>query len=149
MLFLIYVLVVAWYKSFATPLAIMAPIPLTLIGILPGHWLFHAFFTATSMIGFIALAGIVVRNSILLIDFVELELVGSERSLEEALIEAGSVRLRPIVLTAAAVLVGSVVMLFDPIFQGLAISMIFGAVIATGLTLLLVPLLYYEIFRQK
>ena len=148
-LFLIYVLVVAWYKSFATPLAIMAPIPLTLIGILPGHWLFHAFFTATSMIGFIALAGIVVRNSILLIDFVELELVGSERSLEEALIEAGSVRLRPIVLTAAAVLVGSVVMLFDPIFQGLAISMIFGAVIATGLTLLLVPLLYYEIFRQK
>ena len=90
-----------------------------------------------------------IANSILLIDFVELELVGSERSLEEALIEAGYVRLRPIDLTAAAVLVGSVVMLFDPIFQGLAISMIFGAVIATGLTLLLVPLLYYEIFRQK
>ena len=148
-LFLIYVLVVAWYKSFATPLAIMAPIPLTLIGILPGHWLFHAFFTATSMIGFIALAGIVVRNSILLIDFVELELACGDKSLEEALIEAGTVRLRPIVLTAAAVLVGSLVMLFDPIFQGLAISMIFGAVIATGLTLLLVPLLYYEIFQQK
>ena len=123
----------------------MAPIPLTLVGILPGHWLFGAFFTATSMIGFIALSGIVVRNSILLIDFVQEE--GSEgKELRQALVEAGSVRFRPIVLTAAAVVVGSFVMLFDPIFQGLAIAMMFGAVAATALTLVVVPLLYFELF---
>jgi multidrug efflux pump subunit AcrB len=126
----------------------MAPIPLTLVGILPGHWIFGAFFTATSMIGFIALAGIIVRNSILLIDFAQMEwrACGGLRS---ALIKAGAVRFRPIALTAAAVVVGSFVMLFDPIFQGLAIAMMFGAVAATALTLIAVPLLYYELFNKK
>lgn len=147
-LILIYILVVAWYRSFVTPLIIMAPIPLTLIGILPGHWMFGAFFTATSMIGFIALAGISVRNSILLVDFVQLELVKSG-NLKEALLEAGAVRFMPIVLTAAAVVVGSFVMILDPIFQGLAIAMMFGAVVATGLTLIAVPLLYFEIYSKQ
>jgi len=146
-LLLIYILVVAWYRSFVTPLIIMAPIPLTLIGILPGHWLFGAFFTATSMIGFIALSGIIVRNSILLVDFVQLEME-QRGNLKEALLEAGAVRFMPIVLTAAAVVVGSFVMILDPIFQGLAIAMMFGAVIATGLTLVAVPLLYYEIYNN-
>jgi multidrug efflux pump subunit AcrB len=143
-LVLIYILVVAWFRSFVVPLVIMAPIPLTLVGILPGHWALGAFFTATSMIGFIALAGIVVRNSILLVDFAQSE----EREtgdLREALVQAGAVRFRPIALTAAAVVVASLVMLFDPIFQGLAISMMFGAVGATALTLVAVPLLYLEI----
>jgi len=147
-LILIYILVVAWFRNFITPIIIMAPIPLTLVGILPGHWIFGAFFTATSMIGFIALAGIIVRNSILLVDFVQME--WRERGqLKEALMKAGAVRFRPIVLTAAAVVVGSFVMIFDPIFQGLAIAMMFGAVAATGLTLIAVPLLYYEFFRNK
>ncbi|MFH1216758.1 MAG: efflux RND transporter permease subunit [Pseudomonadota bacterium] len=145
---LIYVLVVSWFRSFATPLVIMAPIPLTLVGILPGHWMFGAFFTATSMIGFIALSGIIVRNSILLVDFVEMEWQ-STGDLKKALISAGAVRFRPIVLTAAAVVVGSFVMLFDPIFQGLAISMMFGAVAATALTLVAVPLLYLEFFKNR
>jgi multidrug efflux pump subunit AcrB len=147
-LILIYVLVVAWFRSFVTPLVIMAPIPLTLVGILPGHWFFNIFFTATSMIGFIALAGIIVRNSILLVDFIQMEWRDCG-DLRQALITAGAVRLRPIVLTAAAVVVGSFVMLFDPIFQGLAIAMMFGAVAATGLTLVAVPLLYYEFFKTK
>ena len=147
-LILIYVLIVAWFKSFITPLIIMAPIPLTLVGILPGHWLFGAFFTATSMIGFIALAGIIVRNSILLVDFVEMEW-RDKGHLKNALIMAGAVRFRPIVLTAAAVVVGSFVMLFDPIFQGLAIAMMFGAVAATALTLIAVPLLYFEFFQKR
>jgi len=147
-LILIYILVVAWYRSFVTPLIIMAPIPLTLIGILPGHWIFGAFFTATSMIGFIALSGIIVRNSILLVDFVQLELTKSG-NLKEALLEAGAVRFMPIVLTAAAVVVGSFVMILDPIFQGLAIAMMFGAVVATGLTLIAVPLLYFEIYSKE
>ncbi|MBI5142250.1 MAG: efflux RND transporter permease subunit [Nitrospirae bacterium] len=147
-LILIYVLVVAWFRDFVTPLVIMAPIPLTLVGILPGHWIFGAFFTATSMIGFIALAGIIVRNSILLVDFVRMEW-REKGSLKDALVMAGAVRFRPIALTAAAVVVGSFVMLFDPIFQGLAISMMFGAVASTALTLVAVPLLYYEFFRNK
>ena len=147
-LVLIYILVVAWFKSFITPLVIMAPIPLTLVGILPGHWIFGAFFTATSMIGFIALSGIIVRNSILLVDFIQLEWRDCG-NLRDAIIKAGAVRFRPIVLTAAAVVVGSFVMLFDPIFQGLAIAMMFGAVAATALTLVAVPLLYYEFFRHK
>ena len=147
-LVLIYILVVAWFKSFITPIIIMAPIPMTLVGILPGHWLFDAFFTATSMIGFIALAGIIVRNSILLVDFIEREQEAG-MPLKDAVIKAGAVRTRPILLTAAAVVVGSFVMLFDPIFQGLAISMMFGAVAATFLTLAAVPLLYYEFFRNK
>jgi len=147
-LIIIYILVVAWFRSFVTPLVIMAPIPLTLVGILPGHWVFGAFFTATSMIGFIALAGIVVRNSILLVDFIQMEWRDTG-NLRQALIRAGAVRFRPIVLTAAAVVVGSFVMLFDPIFQGLAIAMMFGAVASTLLTLIAVPLLYYEFFRNK
>jgi len=147
-LILIYVLIVAWFKNFITPLIIMAPIPLTLVGILPGHWLFGAFFTATSMIGFIALAGIIVRNSILLVDFVEMEWRDKGR-LKNALLMAGAVRFRPIILTAAAVVVGSFVMFFDPIFQGLAIAMMFGAVAATALTLIAVPLLYFEYFQKK
>ncbi|MDM7987496.1 MAG: efflux RND transporter permease subunit [Smithella sp.] len=147
-LIIIYILVVAWFKNFVTPLVIMAPIPLTLVGILPGHWLFGAFFTATSMIGFIALAGIVVRNSILLVDFIQMEWL-EKGELRQALIQAGSVRFRPIVLTAAAVVVGSFVMLFDPIFQGLAIAMMFGAVASTLLTLIAVPLLYFEFFKNK
>ena len=147
-LIIIYILVVAWFRSFVTPLVIMAPIPLTLVGILPGHWVFGAFFTATSMIGFIALAGIVVRNSILLVDFIQMEW-REKGELRQALIRAGAVRFRPIVLTAAAVVVGSFVMLFDPIFQGLAIAMMFGAVASTMLTLIVVPLLYYEFFRNK
>jgi multidrug efflux pump subunit AcrB len=147
-LIIIYILVVAWFRSFVTPLVIMAPIPLTLVGILPGHWVFGAFFTATSMIGFIALAGIVVRNSILLVDFIQMEWQ-EKGDLRQALIRAGAVRFRPIVLTAAAVVVGSFVMLFDPIFQGLAIAMMFGAVASTMLTLIVVPLLYFEFFRNK
>lgn len=147
-LVLIYVLVVAWFKSFAVPLVIMTPIPLTLIGILPGHWAMGAFFTATSMIGFIALAGIVVRNSILLVDFIEIEwrLSGD---LRQSVINAAVVRLRPIALTAAAVVVGSFVMLFDPIFQGLAIAMMFGAVASTALTLIIVPLMCFDVFRRN
>ncbi|MBI5848861.1 MAG: efflux RND transporter permease subunit [Nitrospirae bacterium] len=147
-LVLIYVLVVAWFRNFVTPLIIMAPIPLTLVGILPGHWIFGAFFTATSMIGFIALAGIIVRNSILLIDFVQMEWRDSG-DLNAALIKAVAVRFRPIAVTAAAVVVGSFVMLFDPIFQGLAIAMMFGALAATALTLVAVPLLYYEYFKDR
>ncbi len=147
-LVLIYVLVVAWFKDFVIPLVIMAPIPLTLVGILPGHLLFHAFFTATSMIGFIALSGIIVRNSILLVDFIQLELAEGN-DLKNAVIKAGLVRFRPILLTALAVVVGTLVMLFDPIFQGLAIAMMFGAVVATILTLVVVPVLYYEILEKK
>ncbi len=147
-LVLIYILVVAWFRNFVTPLVIMAPIPLTLVGILPGHWIFGAFFTATSMIGFIALAGIIVRNSILLIDFIQMEWRDSG-DLRTAVLSAGVIRFRPILLTAAAVVVGSFIMLFDPIFQGLAIAMMFGAVAATMLTMVVVPLLYYEYFRKR
>ena len=141
-LVLIYILVVAWFQSFLTPLIIMAPIPLTLVGILPAHGAFGSFFTATSMIGFIALAGIIVRNSILLVDFIEL---GRQRGvpLREAVLQAGAVRFRPIALTAAAVIVGAFVIILDPIFQGLAISLMAGAFASTVLTLAAIPLLYY------
>ncbi|HSA56149.1 MAG TPA: efflux RND transporter permease subunit [Gemmatimonadaceae bacterium] len=147
-LLLIYVLVVGWFRSFTTPLVIMAPIPLTLIGILPGHALSGAFFTATSMIGMIALAGIIVRNSILLVDFIQLAQARG-RSLRDAVIEAGSVRFRPIALTAAAVVIGGLVMVFDPIFQGLAMSLISGAIVATLLTMVVVPLLYWHLHHRK
>ncbi|MDD5168432.1 MAG: efflux RND transporter permease subunit, partial [Syntrophales bacterium] len=146
-LIVIYILVVAWFRSFLIPFLIMTPIPLTLVGILPAHYLFGAFFTATSMIGFIALAGIVVRNSILLVDFIQMEW-REKGDLRQAVINAGAVRLRPIVLTAAAVVVGSFVMIFDPIFQGLAIAMMFGAIAATGQTLVVVPLLFYALFKD-
>ncbi len=147
-LVLIYVLVVGWFESFTVPLVIMAPIPLTLIGILPGHALFGAFFTATSMIGMIALAGIIVRNSILLVDFIQLA-EARGRSLRDAVLEAGAVRFRPIALTAAAVVVGGLVMVLDPIFQGLAVALMSGAVVATLLTMVVVPLLYWELARRQ
>ena len=147
---LIYILVVAWFKDFTTPLVIMAPIPLTLIGILPGHALFGAFFTATSMIGFIALAGIIVRNSIILIDFAEMKR-REGMALDEAIIEAGAVRFRPMLLTGAAVVVGSFVIVFDPIFQGLALAMMFGEIASTTLSRVTIPILYYlvQIWKER
>ncbi|HEY6007093.1 MAG TPA: efflux RND transporter permease subunit [Geobacteraceae bacterium] len=145
---LIYILVVAWFKDFTTPLVIMAPIPLTLIGILPGHAMFGAFFTATSMIGFIALAGIIVRNSIILIDFAELKR-REGMPLDEAIIEAGAVRFRPMLLTAAAVVVGSFVIVFDPIFQGLALAMMCGEIASTTLSRITIPILYYLVQSWK
>jgi multidrug efflux pump subunit AcrB len=147
-LVLIYVLVVGWFQSFKVPLVIMAPIPLTLIGILPGHAISGAFFTATSMIGMIALAGIIVRNSILLVDFIQLA-EERGRSLRDAVLEAGAVRFRPIALTAAAVVVGGLVMVLDPIFQGLAVALMSGAVVATLLTMIVVPILYWELRRRE
>jgi multidrug efflux pump subunit AcrB len=147
-LVLIYVLVVGWFKSFKTPLVIMAPIPLTLVGILPAHALMGAFFTATSMIGFIAGAGIIVRNSIILVDFIELRR-SHGMSLEEAVVDAGAVRFRPMLLTAAAVVVGASVILFDPIFQGLAISLMAGEVASTVLSRMTVPVLFYLSQRSK
>lgn len=146
-LVLIYVLVVAWFQSFSTPLVIMAPIPLTLVGILPAHAIMGAFFTATSMIGMIALAGIIVRNSILLVDFIQLA-EQRDRPLVQAVLEAGAVRFRPIALTAAAVVIGGLVMVLDPIFQGLAVALIGGAIVATLLTMVVVPLLYWELRRR-
>jgi multidrug efflux pump subunit AcrB len=145
---LIYILVVAWFKDFTTPLVIMVPIPLTLIGILPGHAAFGAFFTATSMIGFIALAGIIVRNSIILIDFAEMKRKEG-MALDEAIIEAGAVRFRPMLLTGAAVVVGSFVIVFDPIFQGLALAMMFGEIASTTLSRVTIPILYYLVQNWK
>lgn len=139
---LIYILVLGWFRSFTVPLIIMTPIPISLIGILPGHALMGSYFTATSMIGFIAGAGIIVRNSIILVDFIEHQL-GLGMKLKEAVVSAGVLRFRPMLLTAAAVVVGSAVMLADPIFQGLAISLIFGEVAATILSRFAVPVLYY------
>jgi multidrug efflux pump subunit AcrB len=147
-LILIYVMVVGWFKSFTIPLVIMAPIPLSLIGILPGHALMGAFFTATSMIGFIAGAGIVVRNSIILVDFINLK-IAEGMPLEEAVIKAGIIRFRPMLLTAAAVVVGSSVMLFDPIFQGMAIALMSGEVAATFLSRTMVPVLYYMLKERR
>lgn len=139
---MIYMLVVSWFQSFKIPLVIMAPIPLTLIGILPAHYLMGAFFTATSMIGFIAGAGIIVRNSIILVDFINLK-ISEGLSLQEAVIVAGAIRFRPMLLTASAVVVGSFVILFDPIFQGLAISLMAGEIASTLLSRFTVPILYY------
>jgi multidrug efflux pump subunit AcrB len=147
-LILIYVLVVGWFRSFIVPLIIMAPIPLTLVGILPAHAMLGAFFTATSMIGFIAGAGIIVRNSIILVDFIELR-IRQGMPLAEAVINAGAVRFRPMLLTAAAVVVGASVILTDPIFQGLAISLIAGAVASTFLSWPTIPILYYMVHSRK
>ena len=141
-LLLIYVLIVGEFQSFLTPVIIMAPIPLTLIGIVPGHWLTGSYFTATSMIGFIALAGIIVRNSILLVDFIQLQQAQGV-PLSEAVIRAGAIRSRPILLTAAALMVGASVIILDPIFQGLAVSLLFGVAASTLLTLIVIPVLYY------
>ncbi len=147
-LILIYALVVGWFQSFVTPLVIMAAIPFSLVGILPAHGLMHAFFTATSMIGFIAGAGIVVRNSIILVDFVELRL-GEGMPLEAAVIDAGAVRFRPMMLTAAAVVVGSAVILFDPIFQGLAIALMAGEIASLALSRMTVPIVYFIVNRKR
>jgi multidrug efflux pump subunit AcrB len=147
-LILIYILIVGWFQSFKTPLTIMAAIPFSLVGILPAHGLMNAFFTATSMIGFIAGAGIVVRNSIILVDFIELRLKQG-MPLAEAVVDAGAVRFRPMMLTAAAVIVGSSVILFDPIFQGLAISLMAGEVASLLLSRMTVPILYYLSERRK
>jgi multidrug efflux pump subunit AcrB len=144
---LIYLLVVAQFRSYIVPLVIMAPIPLTVIGVMPGHALLGAQFTATSMIGMIALAGIIVRNSILLVDFIGHEV---ERGvpLEEAVIDACAVRAKPIALTGVAAMLGAFFILDDPIFNGLAISLIFGILVSTLLTLVVIPILYYAIKRR-
>jgi multidrug efflux pump subunit AcrB len=141
-LVLIYILVVGWFQSFTTPLTIMLAIPFSLVGILPAHAAMGAFFTATSMIGFIAGAGIVVRNSIILVDFIELR-IKDGMPLEQAVVDAGAVRFRPMALTAAAVIVGAGVILFDPIFQGLAISLMAGEVASLLLSRMTVPIVYY------
>jgi len=147
-LVLIFILVVGWFQSMKTPFVIMAAIPFSLVGILPAHWLMGAFFTATSMIGFIAGAGIVVRNSIILVDFIELRLAEG-MPLAEAVVDAGAVRFRPMLLTAAAVIVGSSVILFDPIFQGLAISLMAGEIASLLLSRMAVPVLYYLSRRRE
>ncbi|MBJ7418228.1 MAG: efflux RND transporter permease subunit, partial [Niveispirillum sp.] len=137
----IYVLVVAQFRSFRLPLVILTPIPLTMLGIMLGHWLLGAAFTATSMIGFIALAGIIVRNSILLVDFIR-HGAGQGLSLREVLLQAGAVRFKPIVLTALSAMIGAATILVDPIFQGLAVSLLFGLASSTVLTVLVIPAIY-------
>jgi multidrug efflux pump subunit AcrB len=145
---IIYILIVGWFQNFKAPIVMMVAIPLSLVGIILGHWLMGAFFTATSFIGMIALAGIMVRNSVLLIDFVNLRLEDGI-PLKQAVIEAGAVRTTPILLTAGTVVIGAFVILFDPIFQGLAISLMGGTIVSTFLTLLVVPLVYYMIERKN
>lgn len=145
---IIYMLIVGWFQNFTVPLVMLAAIPLSLVGIILGHWMMGAYFTATSMIGFIALAGVMVRNSILLIDFINIRLEEGI-PLKQAIIEAGAVRTTPILLTAGAVVLGAVIILFDPIFQGLAISLMGGTITSTFLTLLVVPLLYFKMMRNK
>ena len=147
-LVLIYILVVWWFQAFGVPLTIMAAIPFSLVGILPAHAAMGAFFTATSMIGFIAGAGIVVRNSIILVDFIELRL-REGMPLAEAVVDAGAVRFRPMALTAAAVIVGSAVILFDPIFQGLAIALMAGEVASLLLSRVTVPVLYFMSHQRR
>jgi multidrug efflux pump subunit AcrB len=147
-LVLIYLLVVAQFGSYALPLIIMAPIPLTIIGVMPGHALLGAQFTATSMIGMIALAGIIVRNSILLVDFIDAQ-IRAGSSLEDAVVRAGAIRAKPIALTALAAMIGACFILDDPIFNGLAVSLIFGIFVSTVLTLLVIPVLYYAYQRRK
>lgn len=147
-LILIYLLVVAQFGSYLTPLVIMAPIPLTIIGVMPGHALLGAQFTATSMIGMIALAGIIVRNSILLVDFINLQVV-SGVEFREAVIHSAATRAQPIILTGLAAMIGALFILDDPIFNGLAISLIFGILVSTLLTLVVIPLLYYAAYNKK
>jgi multidrug efflux pump subunit AcrB len=147
-LILIYLLVVAQFGSYLVPLIIMAPIPLTLLGVMPGHALLGAQFTATSMIGMIALAGIIVRNSILLVDFIRLQ-VGQGMALKEAVIRSAATRAQPILLTGLAAMLGAFFILDDPIFNGLAISLIFGIFVSTMLTLVVIPLLYFVAARRS
>ncbi len=144
---MIYMLIVGWFQDFKVPVVMLAAIPLSLIGIVLGHWMLGAYFTATSMIGFIALAGVMVRNSVLLIDFINIRLEEGI-PLKQAIIEAGAVRTTPILLTAGAVVLGAVIILFDPIFQGLAISLMGGTITSTFLTLIVVPLLYFKMTRK-
>jgi multidrug efflux pump subunit AcrB len=144
----IYMLIVGWFQNFVTPIIMLAAIPLSLIGIVWGHWAMNAYFTATSLVGFIALAGVMVRNSVLLIDFIDIRLKEGS-PLKQAIIEAGAVRITPILLTAGAVVLGTVIILFDPAFQGLGISLIGGTITSTFLTLLVVPLIYYRLLRKK
>ena len=138
----------AWIQNFITPLVQLSAIPLSLIGIILGHWIMGAYFSAPSMIGFIALAGIMVRNSILIIDFIDLRLKEGI-PLKQAIVEPGAVRTTPILLTAGGVVIGAIVILFDPIFQGLAISLIGGTITSTVLTLIVVPLLYFKMLKNK
>ncbi|MGV7107857.1 efflux RND transporter permease subunit [Flavobacterium sp. U410] len=145
---IIYMLIVGWFQNFKTPMVMMVAIPLSLVGIVLGHWLLGAFFTATSFIGMIALAGVMVRNSVLLIDFIEIRL-NDGIPIKQAIIEAGAVRTTPILLTTGAVVIGASIILFDPIFQGLAISLVAGAIVSTLLTLLVVPLIYYITEHKK
>jgi multidrug efflux pump subunit AcrB len=145
---LIYILIVGWFQNFKAPIVMMVAIPLSLIGIILGHWIMGAFFTATSFIGMIALAGIMVRNSVLLIDFINLRLEDGI-PLKQAVVEAGAVRTTPILLTAGTVVIGAFVILFDPIFQGLAISLMGGTIVSTVLTLLVVPLVYFMIEKKN
>jgi multidrug efflux pump subunit AcrB len=145
---IIYMLIVGWFQNFKTPIIMMIAIPLSLIGIILGHWMLGAFFTATSFIGMIALAGVMVRNSVLLIDFIEIRL-NEGADIKQAIIDAGAVRTTPILLTTGAVVIGASIILFDPIFQGLAISLVAGAIVSTLLTLIVVPLIYYIIERKK
>jgi len=147
-LILIYLLVVAQFRSYFTPMIIMAPIPLTIIGVMPGHALLHAQYTATSMIGMIALAGIIVRNSILLVDFIELE-VARGMPFQQAVLSSAVVRAQPIALTGLAAMIGAFFILDDPIFNGLAVSLIFGILVSTLLTLVVIPVLYYAVFRKR
>jgi multidrug efflux pump subunit AcrB len=147
-LILIYLLVVAQFKSYLVPLIIMAPIPLTIIGVMPGHALFGSQFTATSMIGMIALAGIIVRNSILLVDFINLQLRNGV-DLQHAVIDAAAARAKPIILTGLAAMLGALFILDDPIFNGLALSLIFGILVSTMLTLIVIPVLYYATLYKK
>jgi len=147
-LVLIYILVTGWFQSFRVPLTIMTAIPFSLVGILPAHAAMGAFFTATSMIGFIAGAGIVVRNSIILVDFIQLRL-NQGMPLADAVVDAGAVRFRPMMLTAAAVIVGAGVILFDPIFQGLAISLMAGEVASLFLSRMTVPILFFVTESKK
>jgi multidrug efflux pump subunit AcrB len=144
---LIYLVLVGYYRSFAIPLIVMGAIPLTIVGVLPGHAVMGQYFTATSMIGVIALAGIVVRNSLLLIDFI-LEYRRAGHALDEAVLAAGVTRLRPILLTALAIILGTFVMAFDPVFGGLAVSLIYGTFASTVLTLFVIPLVYYAYERR-
>jgi multidrug efflux pump subunit AcrB len=147
-LILIYLLVVAQFRSYLTPLVIMAPIPLTIIGVMPGHALLGAQFTATSMIGMIALAGIIVRNSILLVDFIELQ-VAQGMAFRDAVLQSAAVRAQPITLTGLAAMIGAFFILDDPIFNGLAVSLIFGILVSTVLTLVVIPVLYYALYRKR
>ena len=147
-LVLIYILMVGWFRSFLTPMIVMVVIPFSLVGILPAHGALHAFFTATSMIGFMAGAGIVVRNSIILVDFIELRLAEG-MPLDQAVVDAGAVRFRPMLLTALAVVVGASVILADPIFQGLAISLMAGEIASLLISRMAVPVLYFMAYSRK